>query len=62
MYCNKIIHDELDNIICPLCCKQIKEQSVRKRNVVMNSAWKTEIIRLFALINCGQEDAYDPIQ
>ena len=28
----------------------------------MNSAWKTEIMRLFALINCEQMDGYDPIQ
>ena len=61
-YCNKIIYDELEDIICPLCYKQIKEQTVKKWNVAMNSAWKTEIMRLFALINCGQGDGYDPVR
>ena len=21
MYCNKVKHDELDDIVCPFCCK-----------------------------------------
>ena len=28
MYCNKIIQNELDEVMCPFCYRQIKERSV----------------------------------
>ena len=28
MYCNKIIHDEWEDIVYPFCYKQIKKRSV----------------------------------
>ena len=28
VYCDKWIHDELDEVMCPFCDKQIKERSV----------------------------------
>ena len=28
MYCYLIIHDELDELLCPSCYKQMKERSV----------------------------------
>ena len=28
MYCNKVIQDELNEVMCPFCYKRIKERSV----------------------------------
>ena len=48
--CNKIVPNELDDIICPFCFKQIKEQFVKNIECCDYWAWKTEIMKLFALL------------
>ena len=61
MYCNKIIQDELDEVMCPFCYKQIKE-----RSVVVEKCWEKLSLESkdYAIVctNCGQVDSYEPMK
>ena len=61
MYCNKVKHDELDDIVCPFCCKQIKEQSVKNIECCDEHCQGNRDHEIIC-INCEQIDGYDPIQ
>ena len=60
MYCNKIIHDEWEDIVCPFCYKQIK-----KRSVIPVKCWDEQQLEnkdhKMVYINYGQIDGYDPM-
>ena len=61
MYCNKIIQDELDEVMCPFCYGKIKE-----RWVVVEKCWEKLSLESkdFAIVctNCGQVDGYEPMK
>ena len=61
MYCNKIIQDELDEVMCPFCHRQIKEQSV-----VVEKCWEKLSLESkdYAIVcaNFGQVDGYEPMK
>lgn len=61
MYCNKIKHDELGDIICPFCCKQIKEQSVKNIECCDEQCLENRDHEIVS-INCRQIDGFVPIQ
>ena len=61
MYCNKIIQDELDEVMCPFCHRQIKE-----RSIVVEKCWEKLSLESkdYAIVctNCGQVDSYEPMK
>lgn len=61
MYCNKIIDDELGDIMGPFWYRQTKEQSVKKIECCDEQCLENRDQEIVC-INCEQIDGYDPIQ
>ena len=57
MYCNKIIHDKLDEAMCFFCYEQINE-----RSVITDNCWYKQMPEnkdhVIVCTNCGQVDGY----
>ena len=53
----KIIHDELDEVMCPFCYEQINERSVITENCC-DKQWLDNKDHVIVCTNCEQVDSY----
>ena len=61
MYSNKIVHDELDEVMCPFCYEQMNERLVITKNY-FDKQWLENKDHVIFCINCGQVDGYQPMK